>query len=206
MAESKLPPGPPPARPPTPPVPAGWTAVWSQQDQRWYYVEQVSGKAVWDLPGTSLPPPPPHPEEKPPSYEQSTPASAVAIPANGVKGSPFATTSPNPGGDASSSSAPPPIPDSTKPGGDEKAPLPFPAATENNNSTYDADAKLAAELQAQEDARAHAFASPPPAFPNQLPPRAGPEKSSRSHFSLGRLLRGKKTPTQQHAFMSPPQP
>ena len=209
MAETELPPGPPPARPPTPSVPAGWKAVWSLQDQQWYYVEQGSGKSVWDLPGTSTPPPPPppppQPDEKPPSYEQSTPASAAAIPANDVKGSPSATTSPNTGGGASSSSAPPPIPASTKPGGDEKAPLPPPAAT-GNNSTYEADAKLAAELQAQEDARARALASPPPTFPNQLPPRAGPEKRSRSRFSFGRLLGSKKTPTQQHAFMSAPQP
>lgn len=38
-----------------PSVPAGWVAQWNQQYQRWFYVDQASGRSQWEHPA---PPPP----------------------------------------------------------------------------------------------------------------------------------------------------
>jgi hypothetical protein len=38
-------------------MPPGWTAQWDQNGQRWYYVEQATGRTQWDPP-SNLPPGP----------------------------------------------------------------------------------------------------------------------------------------------------
>ncbi|KAI4270796.1 MAG: hypothetical protein LQ337_006464, partial [Flavoplaca oasis] len=56
--------GPPPSHAPTttagPTLPPGWIAQWDQNSQRWYYLEQATGRTQWDLPQPShagYPPP-----------------------------------------------------------------------------------------------------------------------------------------------------
>jgi hypothetical protein len=54
--------GPPPVGPPAPmgappPMPPGWVQQWDQGSQRWYYVEQATGRTQWDPP-SNLPPGP----------------------------------------------------------------------------------------------------------------------------------------------------
>ncbi|KAF4509040.1 hypothetical protein G6O67_005350 [Ophiocordyceps sinensis] len=41
-----------------PPLPSGWTPLFDQQHQRWYYVEEGTGETQWEAPGYSPPPPP----------------------------------------------------------------------------------------------------------------------------------------------------
>ncbi|POR37863.1 Uncharacterized protein TPAR_01926, partial [Tolypocladium paradoxum] len=63
--------GPPPAQyhaaPPTPayqppsdkpPLPQGWTPLFDQQHQRWYYAEAATGRTQWEAPGYDPRPPP----------------------------------------------------------------------------------------------------------------------------------------------------
>ena len=49
--------GSPPSNAPTttagPTLPPGWTAQWDQNSQRWYYLEQATGRTQWDLPQPS---------------------------------------------------------------------------------------------------------------------------------------------------------
>lgn len=60
-------PAPPPQHsgpPGQPPLPHGWIAQFDQNSQRWYYVEQATGRTQWDPPqqphgGYGAPPPPP---------------------------------------------------------------------------------------------------------------------------------------------------
>ncbi|KAL6705940.1 hypothetical protein ACN47E_006219 [Coniothyrium glycines] len=40
-----------------PPMPPGWTQQWDQNSQRWFYVEQATGRTQWDPPA-HLPPGP----------------------------------------------------------------------------------------------------------------------------------------------------
>lgn len=44
---------PPPYTPPSdkPPIPSGWTPRWDDQYQRWYYVEEATGRSQWEAPG-----------------------------------------------------------------------------------------------------------------------------------------------------------
>ncbi|KAL2133271.1 hypothetical protein VTI74DRAFT_2614 [Chaetomium olivicolor] len=44
---------PPPYTPPAdkPPIPAGWTPRWDDHYQRWYYVEEATGRSQWEAPG-----------------------------------------------------------------------------------------------------------------------------------------------------------
>ncbi|PNY27075.1 Uncharacterized protein TCAP_02996, partial [Tolypocladium capitatum] len=41
-----------------PPLPRGWTPLFDQQHQRWYYVEEATGQTQWEAPGYDPPPPP----------------------------------------------------------------------------------------------------------------------------------------------------
>ncbi|KAK4129830.1 hypothetical protein N657DRAFT_661042 [Parathielavia appendiculata] len=34
-----------------PPIPSGWTPRWDDQYQRWYYVEEATGRSQWEAPG-----------------------------------------------------------------------------------------------------------------------------------------------------------
>ena len=38
-----------------PPMPPGWTQQWDQNSQRWFYIEQATGRTQWDPP-SHLPP------------------------------------------------------------------------------------------------------------------------------------------------------
>ncbi|KAL9038438.1 MAG: hypothetical protein Q9214_005281, partial [Letrouitia sp. 1 TL-2023] len=40
-----------------PPLPPGWVAQWDQNSQRYYYVEQATGRTQWELPQGGPPPP-----------------------------------------------------------------------------------------------------------------------------------------------------
>jgi hypothetical protein len=43
-------------------VPAGWIAQFDQNSQRWYYVEQATGRSQWEAPQPpAMSPPPPGP-------------------------------------------------------------------------------------------------------------------------------------------------
>ncbi|KAK6088429.1 ww domain-containing protein [Seiridium cupressi] len=55
--------GPPQApeyRPPQdkPPIPRGWIPQWDQQHQRWFYVEEATGRSQWEAPGYDATRPP----------------------------------------------------------------------------------------------------------------------------------------------------
>ncbi|EAS32931.3 uncharacterized protein CIMG_03955 [Coccidioides immitis RS] len=60
---------PPPPQGPAPPegapsLPPGWVSQWDQNYQRWYYIEQATGRSQWEPPAASPPPqgpPPPMP-------------------------------------------------------------------------------------------------------------------------------------------------
>jgi len=39
-----------------PPMPPGWLAQWDQSSQRWYYVDQSTGRTQWDPPAGAPPP------------------------------------------------------------------------------------------------------------------------------------------------------
>ncbi|UNI13637.1 hypothetical protein JDV02_000362 [Purpureocillium takamizusanense] len=50
---------PPPAyQPPSdkPPIPSGWIPLFDQGNQRWYYVEEATGRSQWEAPGYTAPP------------------------------------------------------------------------------------------------------------------------------------------------------
>lgn len=44
---------PPPYNPPAdkPPLPAGWIPQWDDYYQRWFYVEEATGRSQWEAPG-----------------------------------------------------------------------------------------------------------------------------------------------------------
>ncbi|PFH62847.1 hypothetical protein XA68_11628 [Ophiocordyceps unilateralis] len=41
-----------------PPLPAGWRPLFDQENQRWYYLEEDSGRTQWEAPGYNAPSPP----------------------------------------------------------------------------------------------------------------------------------------------------
>lgn len=45
-----MPPPPPRARPPPPPLPPGWIPDYSDQYDRWYFVNPLTARSTWDLP------------------------------------------------------------------------------------------------------------------------------------------------------------
>ena len=47
-------------------MPPGWHAQWDGNQNRWYYVEQATGRSQWDPPTTYAPPPQVRPSELPP--------------------------------------------------------------------------------------------------------------------------------------------
>ncbi|KAF1914207.1 hypothetical protein BDU57DRAFT_549431 [Ampelomyces quisqualis] len=72
--------GPPPVGPPAPmgappPMPPGWVQQWDQNSQRWYYVEQATGRTQWDPPahlppGPYAPPPSGAPYQAPGGHDE----------------------------------------------------------------------------------------------------------------------------------------
>ncbi|KAK8929238.1 hypothetical protein VCV18_001900 [Metarhizium anisopliae] len=65
--------GPPPPQPSyqppsdKPPLPQGWTPYFDQQHQRWFYVEESTGRTQWEAPGYSPPPMQSPPVQSPPA-------------------------------------------------------------------------------------------------------------------------------------------
>lgn len=58
-------------------MPPGWITQWDQNSQRWYYIEQATGRTQWDPPvqspapqGPYAPPPPPGVYGAPPYGQQ----------------------------------------------------------------------------------------------------------------------------------------
>ncbi|EEP79234.1 conserved hypothetical protein [Uncinocarpus reesii 1704] len=87
----------PPSGPPPPPVPEGWRAQYSDAYRQWYYVDLSTGVSQWDpptMPTESVAQPPVRPpaasSSPPPSYEASgsgnTEAAATAAKADQKKG------------------------------------------------------------------------------------------------------------------------
>lgn len=121
----------PPSGPPPPSVPEGWKAQYDDRYQTWYYVDLATGKSQWDRPeappsrgDASLPT-----DSLPPSYSNSGPGNPAAIAGVGDKKQPMGSNNPyNPSTNTSPGNASP--------------------------HTIDEDARLAAKLQAEEDARA----------------------------------------------------
>lgn len=72
--------GTPPVGPPAPmgappPMPPGWIQQWDQNSQRWYYVEQATGRTQWDPPahlppGPYAPPPTGAPYQAPGGHDE----------------------------------------------------------------------------------------------------------------------------------------
>lgn len=124
MASFNPPPGPPP-----PSVPEGWKAQYDDRYQTWFYVNIATGKSQWDPPQAPVPSADgPPPSEPPPSYNQTGPADpAAAAAVMGDKKQSMASNNPyNPTNPSQSRASP---------------------------SMIDDDARLAAKLQAEEDAR-----------------------------------------------------
>ncbi|KJF60546.1 long-chain acyl-CoA synthetase [Coccidioides immitis RS] len=150
----------PPSGPPPPRVPEGWKAEYHDGYKEWYYVDLSTGISQWNPPPTeALAPHPSHPptspSSPPPSYEASGPPSAVGAVGSGPdqKIGPHATQSAlgsnNPYksqiSDNSSTMLPgsPVVPDTKGP---VKSPDP--------KKMIDEDARLAAQLQEEENERA----------------------------------------------------
>jgi hypothetical protein len=55
--QAPTPVGPPAPYGAPPPMPPGWTQQWDQNSQRWFYIEQATGRTQWDPP-SHLPPGP----------------------------------------------------------------------------------------------------------------------------------------------------
>ncbi|KJX97009.1 hypothetical protein TI39_contig590g00002 [Zymoseptoria brevis] len=58
------------------PLPPGWSTQFDQSSQRWYYIEQATGRTQWDVPvshhaGYAAPPPPGGYGQSGPGYEAS---------------------------------------------------------------------------------------------------------------------------------------
>ncbi|KAJ6107912.1 hypothetical protein N7523_009235 [Penicillium sp. IBT 18751x] len=118
----------PPPGPPPPSVPEGWKAQYDERYQTWFYVNIATGKSQWDppqAPPTSADGPPP--SEPPPSYNQTGPAGPGVTGTIGDKKQSMASNNPYNPSNASQS--------------------------RDSQSMIDEDARLAAKLQAEEDAR-----------------------------------------------------
>ncbi|KAK2766185.1 hypothetical protein FQN54_007701 [Arachnomyces sp. PD_36] len=182
MADFAPPPGPPP-----PVVPEGWKAQFDSNYKEWFYVNLLTEKSQWERPTVPATtdfsaPPAPRPDEQPPSYLESEPAPSSA----------------NPTGDSKTMQDP--VLGSNNPYYSHGSGQPSPAPPMVNTND---DERLAAQLQAEEDARAAAASqqrvdgrSPIPgssthghdagaSSSHSLPPR--PE-DDRGRSSGGRLL------------------
>ncbi|KAK4102584.1 hypothetical protein N658DRAFT_495291 [Parathielavia hyrcaniae] len=176
MADFESPSGPPP-----PKVPEGWAVRWNDQYKEWFYVNTFTKKSQWDKPTEpAVPPRDDHlaPSGPPPSYTPGD--STTPAPSDSKKINPFETTNP-----AQQQGA---------------------AASYHNPGAEDEDARLARQLQAEEDARARG-SSPHPSqnaypqshpqggspFPGQLPPRPEDNNThgggSGSRGFLGKLFK-----------------
>ncbi|KOS40241.1 hypothetical protein ACN38_g8880 [Penicillium nordicum] len=121
----------PPSGPPPPSVPEGWKAQYDDRYHAWFYVDLATGKSQWDRPEA----PPPRgdgnfpTDSLPPSYSNAGPGDPAALASAGDQKQHMGSNNPyNP---------------STNTGPGNASP-----------HMIDEDARLAAKLQAEEDARA----------------------------------------------------
>ncbi|KAJ5794425.1 hypothetical protein N7457_001024 [Penicillium paradoxum] len=124
----------PPSGPPPPSVPEGWKAQYDDRYHTWFYVDLATGKSQWDRP-EALPPREDGnlQNSPPPSYNNTGPGDPAVIASTGDKKQHMGSNNPyNPTITGSSNLSP---------------------------NTIDEDARLAAKLQAEEDARASTRAS-----------------------------------------------
>ncbi|KAI1965856.1 medium-chain fatty acid-CoA ligase faa2 [Ophidiomyces ophidiicola] len=211
----------PPSSPPPPQVPEGWKAQYHDGYKQWYFVDLSTGVSQWDAPPVSA--------DAPPSYEASG-SSGLAAPITSTtdqktrpESRPSELESNNPykahvtGGSSSNNLAV----------SDKKNP----AIASDSKSNVDDDAKLAAELQEQENERArkqgydsvleanntpannarasnqnqnYAAISPTPSpFPPQQETTRG--KSGKGGF-LGKLLNKAKQSSSPRPYSAPPGP
>ncbi|KAK3493160.1 hypothetical protein B0T13DRAFT_43668 [Neurospora crassa] len=173
----------PPPGPPPPKVPEGWVARWNEQYKEWFYVNTYTKKSQWEKPTEPAVPP----------RDESAPAG------------------PPPSYSAGDSK---PIVSDTKSNNPYDNPANRAGGNGGGPSSYeDEDARLARQLQAEEDARAAAAAnqrahtpsgqqSP---FPSQLPPR--PETNDRGGSKgsfLGKIFgaagKGKHSGSSSHGY------
>ncbi|KAI4152111.1 MAG: hypothetical protein LQ340_003096 [Diploschistes diacapsis] len=142
----------PPPGPPPPKVPEGWKAVWNSQYSEWFYVNVHTRASQWDKP--TAPVSDPNNTDPlfspPPAYTPSTAASSGAL---------------SPG------------PHPTKGNPNNPYGQPLRAQTPND---IDADARLAAQLQAEEEARAAAASGT-----GRQPASRGPGGAADSYYTEG---------------------
>ncbi|KAJ5959084.1 WW/Rsp5/WWP [Penicillium vulpinum] len=121
----------PPSGPPPPSVPEGWTAQYDDRYHAWFYVDLATGKSQWDRP--EVPPPRDDgnlpPNYHAPSYSNAGPGDPAAIASMGDQKQPMGSNNP--------------YNSSTNTGPGNASP-----------HMIDEDARLAAKLQAEEDAQA----------------------------------------------------
>ncbi|KAJ5577761.1 uncharacterized protein N7459_006725 [Penicillium hispanicum] len=119
----------PPPGPPPPSVPEGWKAQYDTNYQTWFYVNLATGRSQWQRPEASAPqandaPP----SEPPPSYDHVGQAEPTVVTKTGDRKQPMSSNNPYNQANSSRAGASP--------------------------SMIDEDARLAAKLQAEEDAQA----------------------------------------------------
>ncbi|KAJ5105119.1 hypothetical protein NUU61_002466 [Penicillium alfredii] len=119
----------PPSGPPPPSVPEGWKPQYDDRYQTWFYVNLATGKSQWERPEAPAPrDEAASPDVPPPSYDQAGPTDPTTKASIGDKKQSMGSNNPyNPANSAQSSPSP----------------------------NIDEDARLAAKLQAEEDARAN---------------------------------------------------
>ncbi|WEW56337.1 WW domain-containing protein wwm1 [Emydomyces testavorans] len=146
----------PPPGPPTPRVPEGWKAQYHDGYKEWYYVDLSTGVSQWNPPPMPAQAPGQRPvssSSPPPMYEASGPGNVEAVAAaSGTEQkirpesghSPLSSNNPykSPNNENSSTK-----PLSTPAPSDKKDPIKVP-------NTMDDDARLAAQLQEEENERA----------------------------------------------------
>ncbi|KAJ5580924.1 hypothetical protein N7450_007225 [Penicillium hetheringtonii] len=144
--------------PPT--VPDGWKAQFDDRYNAWFYVNLATGKSQWEHPQPPTAPPPGPPPSELPAYDQSGPANPSTLPTDDKK----QMSSNNPYNPANANPAPAPSP------------------------SIDEDARLAAKLQAEEDARANsrgAGNSGPPGAASDYYSNPGQSQSNTPPYAAG---------------------
>lgn len=116
----------PPPGPPPPSVPEGWKAQYDERYQSWFFVNLATGKSQWEKPEPSASPSVQAPSEAPPSYDNVAPSGSTTIGNTDDKKRMLASNNPY---------------------------NPDPSSRDTASPSIDSDAKLAAKLQAEEDAR-----------------------------------------------------
>ncbi|KAL7623958.1 hypothetical protein AAE478_005515 [Parahypoxylon ruwenzoriense] len=165
-----------PAGPPPPKVPEGWVARWNEQYREWFYVNTYTKKSQWDKPT--------EPAVDPNAHGDGAPSGP---PPGYTPGS----------GPAPTDSKNPFVNEATKPGG---------PGSSSHAVDEDADARLARQLQEEENVRArtpggaaqsYAAGAPAPPqnyspYPDQLPPRSsGSNPTDKAKGLLGKFFGGK---------------